>query len=117
MKLQWLNLILHLTSAIYQKKEKLILSTLFGSIGLALQIVLMELVLFLISLPTYLFIREEKDFSPISAHKEKEIASYRMRRKFTVSLFVLLASAFLAWLLIRSISWMFFYPRNVVSTL
>ena len=113
MKRQWLNLILHLTSSIHHKKQKLVLSTLFSAMGLALQIIGLELLLFLVSLPTYFFIRE--DFTLVTEHKEKEIVSYRMRQKFIVSLIIILGFVLLAWFAIHATIRVFFAPLGTVS--
>jgi hypothetical protein len=113
MKRRWLNLILHLTSSIHSKKQKLVMSTVFSAMNLALQIIGLELLLFLISLPTYFFIKE--DFSLVTEHNQREIASYRMRQKFIVSLVIILGFILLAWFAVHATIRVFFAPMGAVS--
>ena len=112
MKQRWLNLILHLTSKIHNKKQKLVMSTLGKAMKIALQIVLLELFLLIISFPTYFFI--EEGFTLTKEHKETEVVNYKIRRKFVVSLIIIVGFILLILFAIKATISVFFAPINVM---
>lgn len=113
MRQKWLNLILHLTSKIHNTKQKLVMCTLSRAIGVALQIIFLELLLLIISLPSYFFIKE--DFTLFKGHGEKVIVNYRMRRKFIVSVVIIIGFLLLVAFTIYATVSVFFAPINAVS--
>lgn len=82
MKNAWLNFILHLTSYIYKSQREIVSANLITSVYLAFSIVILEVLLFVISLPTYfLFTSTKID----GAEKyEAEIQKYKLHRKVTL---------------------------------
>ncbi len=78
-KQRWLNLILHLSSDIYSKKEMMKSFSLFGKLAFWVQIVFYEILLSVVSLPFYFFISPDKVFQG----NKDEIRIYRLRRKIT----------------------------------
>lgn len=109
MKQKWLNWILHLTGIIHQKKKALIYATMFPSIIIALEIIFLEIFLFFVSVPSYLILGE--GFSVSKGMQEKEVVSYKMRRKFFNSILLLLL---IVWIL-KQILVIFFAPMPVIS--
>ena len=88
MKKQWLGLMLNLSGRIYRQKQRAIEAKSFETIWRSLYIVLLELALMVISLPTYLFVSGNK---ASVHHPENEAAKYHLRRNVTLTLlFVLL---------------------------
>ena len=74
-KTAWLNLILHISAKINKSKEAIADGSILKTLGVALKIVLLELLLLIVSLPIYIFI------SPVSFSKDKgEVQKYRLKR-------------------------------------
>jgi len=113
MKQKWLNLILHLTGKIYNKKQELVMSSLMKAVNLALQIILLELLLFIISLPTYFFV--EKSLALPKEDGKIEVISYRMRRKFIVSVIIITGFILFVLFAIQATIRVFFAPISAFS--
>lgn len=108
MKQQWLNFILHFGGYISFQKQKLINASALATIPMALSILVLEVALFLCSLPAYIFI------SPIEfgGTDQKVVASYRLRR--IVSLSVVLGTAGI-WLLYIALTFLgiSLFPKKI----
>lgn len=85
----WTSSIVHLSAYIYQIKTRLLTATAAQSFFYSLYIILLELILFLLSLPFYLFLQPQK-------MKAADLARYKMRRSITLYLFIPLT---LFWIL------------------
>lgn len=97
MKIKWLNLILSLTNKIYSKKKSVIEKVGLGAAGTILDLILLEILLAVVSLPLYFgtktsgviaFFREKGGYEKISS-------DYRLRRVITLSGVTIL---FVIWL-------------------
>ncbi len=74
-KTSWLNFILHISAKINKYKESIIDGGILKTLGVALMILLLELLLLIVSLPMYIFI------SPMSFSRDKgEVEKYRLKR-------------------------------------
>lgn len=89
------------------------MSNLTKAIGLALHIVLLELLLLIISLPSYFFV--EEGFTLTKEHKEKAVVNYRMRRKFIVSFIIIVGFILLVLFIVKATINVFFAPIPAVS--
>lgn len=85
MKKKWFQLILHLSSDAHSIKQRLIGADVFNTITLGIRIIFIELLLFVLSLPTYLFIKPH--FHPIHEH-------YHIRKRLSLSI---VGSMIVAW--------------------
>lgn len=75
----WLNFISKISSFIHNQKTKFTYAGVWKTIGLSVIVILLELFLFIVSLPIYIFIAPEK-FSK----DKKEVERYRLKRKFSL---------------------------------
>ena len=93
MKQNWLNLVLHLTSRIQKQKQEIIISGVVKTTFLAIYIILLELVLLIVSVPTYFFIKPDS----IKGEKshDKAATSYKLRRKITISAIIVVLGLWL----------------------
>ncbi len=82
MKKAWLNFILHLTSYIYKNKTEIVSAKLPRSVYLAFSIIILEVLLFVISLPTY-FLFPSAKLEGAEKYQE-EMQKYRLQRKVTL---------------------------------
>lgn len=82
MKKAWLNAILHLSSYIYKQKNIIIGAALARSVYLAFCIILLEFLLFLVSLPTY-FLFNSGGLDKVKGYND-EIKKYKLQRKVTL---------------------------------
>jgi hypothetical protein len=95
LKQKWLNFILNFTHKIYLHKIRFIERVGYQNFFLAFWILILEILLALISLPSYLFVRK----IPLNlfAKKDQNLAdSYKLRKKITLSVVLLFL---LGWVL------------------
>ena len=102
MKNAWLTYILHFSSYIYRAKNELLKAGVLKTIYLAFFIILLEFLLFLLSLPTY-FLFSSNSFDHVKGYNS-EMKKYRLHRKVTLTVIIsilgiLLAKVILAFLL------------------
>lgn len=83
MKHPWLNLILHLSSLLYRKKNALFSARPAKTVFLMVQILILEIVMAIIALPFYFFIGPDKTKIPRS--HTYQIKVYRLRRRLTLA--------------------------------
>ena len=89
------------------------MSSLMKAVDLAVQIILLELLLFIISFPTYFFV--EKGLSLPKEGRITEVISYRMRRKFIVSVVIIIGFILLVLFAIQATIRVFFAPVSAIS--
>ncbi len=80
----WINFILHFSSLINTQKNKLFSSHGIGTLGTALTILILEAVLFLVSIPAYIFIAPQT-LSVSGGGDPKVVVAYRLRRIVSLS--------------------------------
>jgi hypothetical protein len=74
----FIKFILKVSSIIHKKKEKIVNANRLEAIGLAFVVIFLEIFQFVVSLPTYIFIKPEK----FSTNK-KEVNKYILKRKYS----------------------------------
>ena len=80
----WLLVILRLSSAIHRTKERMLQSGVVGTIALAVVVMVLEIALAIVSLPSYVFLAP----SPLADRSVKGaavVSGYRLRRAVTLS--------------------------------
>lgn len=73
----WLNQILKTSSYTYRIKERMRMASSFITILLCIWLIIVELYFFLISLPSYLFIKKSKGLP------KEEVRVYKLKRKLS----------------------------------
>ena len=98
MKQKWLNWVLHLTSRIFKQKEKILIAGTLETVFLLLYIILLELTLFIVSLPTYVFVTP----SSLGTMEvpDRAVMSYRLRRKIALSAILIMLGYWLVNILV-----------------
>lgn len=83
MKNAWLTYILHFSSYIYRAKNDILKAGVLRTTYLAFYIILLEFLLFLLSLPTY-FVFSSKGLDHVKGYSD-EVRKYRLQRKVTLT--------------------------------
>lgn len=112
MRKRWLNLILRLSTLIHFEKQKILEAGIGKTIAMGIVIMFLELVLLLVSFPTYFFIT----FDRVQTSKTKirqEIQRYRLRRKITLLALLIGLGIWLIKILI--LGFIAFYTSEVYS--
>jgi len=102
MKNAWLNYILHLSSYVYRAKNDILKAGVLKTVYLAFYIILLEFLLFILSLPTY-FLFPSANFDHVKGYSD-EMKKYRLHRTVTLTVIIsvlgiLLAKVVLAYIL------------------
>ena len=92
----WLNLILRFSSQIHKRKESLMTAGIIKTIFLSIYIIFLELVLFIISLPSYFFMTPKK----MKQLPKNEAHVYTLRRKLSLGLFFFVVLLFIIQVLV-----------------
>ncbi len=99
MKVYWITFILHLTGLIQKKKESLFITNSYKSIFILLEIILLESILFIVSIPLYFVHNTEKTGGT---------KQYKTRRIITLSVLVSIGGLWLLKLALGLIGlWLF----------
>lgn len=76
---RWLDFILHLSSTIYKLKKKTLKANIFKTIFLFIIILVLQILLFLISLPTNTYIRIKESLMG-NNHSQNQVKKYSLRQ-------------------------------------
>jgi hypothetical protein len=110
---QWLDLILKTSSLIHKQKEKLVTAEIFTTLFLSIAIILLELFLFIISLPSYFFIGSKK----LKQLPKNEASAYSLRRKVSLAAFFGIIIIIAFWIILFLVMAFFAMPNQVHSVL
>src|SRR5882724_6410442 len=99
-KNRWITFILHLTSLIQTEKDKLFVTSSYKSVIILLELILLESLLFLISIPLY--------FVQNTASSASGTKQYRTKRIITFSVLLSIGSIWLIKLLLGLIGFLLF---------
>lgn len=92
----WLNSILKVSSLIHRQKEKLMTSGIFATLVFSIVIILLEIILFVVSLPSYFFIGHKE----IRQMPKNEATCYTLRRKVSLAALFGVALVILMWIVV-----------------